>query len=133
MIRFVSWLVSLGLLVAGVVFAVTNRTLVTISLEPLYFITDLPLCGEGAVCGLEAPIYLVVLASIALGFLWGGLSAYSSGSGARRQARTMAYEASKATREAVRLREQVTKLEAEKAAAHMATPDELPAPTSDDA
>ncbi|HUZ72201.1 MAG TPA: lipopolysaccharide assembly protein LapA domain-containing protein [Stellaceae bacterium] len=72
--RLVHWVVTAPVAVVAVLFAVSNRTAVTVTLWPLP-------------ARLEAPLYLVVLLTLLVGFLAGELVAWINGGRARRAAR----------------------------------------------
>ena len=75
--RLVHWVVTLPVAVVAVLFAVSNREGVTVTLWPL------PV-------RLEAPLYLVVLLALVAGFLVGELIAWINAGRARRLARERA-------------------------------------------
>ena len=104
LIRLIVWLVSLAMIPVVMAFSVSNRGPVEVSLEPIPYVV-------------EAPLYLVVLAAVGIGLVWGGLGAWTSGARSRRLARDRAYEASKAKREVSTLKDTVLNLEAAKAEA----------------
>lgn len=87
--------VPLGLLL--LFFAMANRGSVRIGLDP--FAT-----GEGAP-SVEAPLFLVVLASAAAGVVAGSLSSWFSGRRYRREAKEARNEAKRARAEVQELRE----------------------------
>lgn len=76
--KFISRVVAVPIAIIVVAFAIANRHLIEVSLDPLPFTVGLPL-------------YLVVIGALALGFAAGAGAAWLSGYGARCQARgTMA-------------------------------------------
>lgn len=75
--RLVHWVVTLPVALVVVLFAVSNRESVTVTVWPL------PV-------RLEAPLYLVVLLALLAGFLVGELVAWINGARARRLARERA-------------------------------------------
>lgn len=75
--KLVHWLVTLPLALVLVVFAVSNRAGVTLTLWPF------PL-------SLEAPVYLVVLLALLIGFLVGELVAWINSRRWRREAKLRA-------------------------------------------
>ncbi len=75
--RLIHWVVTLPLAVIVVLFAVSNRESVTVTVWPL------PV-------RLEAPLYLVVLLALLIGFLVGELIAWINAGRARRLARERA-------------------------------------------
>jgi len=76
-VKLVHWLVTLPLAIILVIFAVSNREGVIVTLWPL------PVT-------LEAPLYLVVLLALFAGFLVGELVAWINGRRWRREARRRA-------------------------------------------
>jgi uncharacterized integral membrane protein len=76
-VRLVHWIVTLPVALVVVLFAVSNREGVTVTLWPL------PV-------RLEAPLYLVVLLALVAGFLVGELIAWINAGRARRLARERA-------------------------------------------
>ena len=75
--RLIHWIVTLPVALVAVLFAVSNREGVTVTLWPL------PV-------RLEAPLYLVVLLALVAGFLVGELIAWINAGRARRLARERA-------------------------------------------
>lgn len=71
-----SWIVSLPLLFLAVLFALSNRQAVTLDLWPFEV-------------GLTLPLYLLFLATLFIGFLFGGLAAWLSAGRQRRRAREL--------------------------------------------
>ena len=63
--RFLSWLITLPLTVAAVLFALSNRDAVTLKLWPLPFET-------------VAPMYLAILLSVVVGVILGGFVTWNS-------------------------------------------------------
>lgn len=74
--RFIYWSVTALIALLVVVFAVSNRAMVTLTLFPLP-------------AGLDAPLYLVVIVAVALGFLAGALVAWLRAGRHRRDARLL--------------------------------------------
>lgn len=72
--RYVSWIITVPLLLIGVLFAVVNRGPVEISLWPL----DIRL---------QAPLFVIVLLSAFVGFVLGGVAHWSANSRRRRRQR----------------------------------------------
>ncbi len=72
--RFIYWFVTALIALVVVVFAVSNRALVTLTLFPLP-------------AALDAPLYLVVIAAVVLGFVIGALVAWLGAGRHRREAR----------------------------------------------
>jgi uncharacterized integral membrane protein len=85
-VKHFSWIVTLPITVAVIVFAISNRTPVEIDLFPLPWHPVLP-------------AYLLVLASLFAGFLIGGAIAWLAGAAQRRRARRLAAEADLLSRE----------------------------------
>ena len=75
-VKALFWLLYLPLLVLVAAFAAANRQDVDISLDPLPF-------------GLTVPLFLVVLASVLVGLVAGGVSSWLSGWHWRRSARRL--------------------------------------------
>lgn len=72
--RYLSWIITLPLALIAVLFAVSNRELVTLSLWPLPFTMD-------------APLYLASLVALVVGFLGGGTIAWYAQRHVRKKAR----------------------------------------------
>jgi putative membrane protein len=85
-VKHFSWLITLPVTVAVVVFAVSNRTPVEIDLFPFPSHPVLP-------------AYLLVLGSLFCGFLIGGAIAWLAGAPQRRRARRLTIEADLLSRE----------------------------------
>jgi lipopolysaccharide assembly protein A len=75
-VRFIYWSITALVALLVVVFAVSNRAMVTLALFPLP-------------AALDAPLYLVVIAAVALGFLVGALVAWLGAGKHRRDARLL--------------------------------------------
>lgn len=69
-----SWIITVPFLVIGVVFAVANRQGVEVSLWPFGI-------------QVQAPLFLIILGALFVGFLIGGLTSWFSAGGRRRAAR----------------------------------------------
>lgn len=89
--KYILWVVSLPVMVLAVVFAVANRHMTQIDLWPLDMSVDIPM-------------YIVVLVSLFVGFLLGGIVAWVSAGSARGRARSALYRAEQLERENARLR-----------------------------
>jgi uncharacterized integral membrane protein len=76
-VKLIHWLVTLPLAILLVIFAVSNRDGVLVTFWPLPVV-------------LEAPLYLVVLLALFVGFLVGELVAWVNGRRWRREARRRA-------------------------------------------
>ncbi|MFP5515965.1 MAG: lipopolysaccharide assembly protein LapA domain-containing protein [Alphaproteobacteria bacterium] len=72
--RHISWIVTLPVALVAILFAISNRGIVTLSLWPLPFTLD-------------TPVYLAALAALVLGFLAGGFIVWNSQRRHRRRAR----------------------------------------------
>ncbi|MEM7170812.1 MAG: lipopolysaccharide assembly protein LapA domain-containing protein [Pseudomonadota bacterium] len=94
--KYVLWIISLPLTIVIVVFALANQQSATIDLWP--FGLTVP-----------APVYLIVLLSLLVGFLLGGLVAWLSAGRARSNARHARHEAQALSRENDRLKKQSSK------------------------
>ncbi len=96
---FLRVIVYIPLALVFLFFAMANRGPVKISLDPFPG-------GELGGPSFQAPLFLVVLASIAIGVLAGGLSSWLSHRPVRRAAREARAEAQKAVGQVERLRQQ---------------------------
>lgn len=96
--RYLSWLLTLPITVAVVLFAISNRDPVTLRLWPF---PD----------AFAAPVYLAGLLVLFGGFLLGGLAAWMSGRPHRLTARTLADRADRLERELRDAREQLVLVE----------------------
>jgi lipopolysaccharide assembly protein A len=85
-VRLFHWLVTAPVALVLVVFAVSNRAVVTVTLWP--FPVEI-----------SAPVYLLVLLSLLVGFLVGMLVAWIGGRSSRRAARAHAKRADSLKRE----------------------------------
>ncbi len=74
--KLIRRILALLIAVVAVLFAVSNRGAVTLGLWPLPFVVDVP-------------VYLAVLGAGVIGFLFGGLVAWSAGGRWRRRARDL--------------------------------------------
>ena len=91
--RRLSWLISIPVTLITVIFAVWNRQSVTIDLFPLPFAPVLP-------------AYLLVLGSLLIGFILGGLTAWVAARPIRRRTRRLRAETDALAREVADLRAQ---------------------------
>lgn len=73
--KLIRWIIGLPLAAIAIIFAVSNRQMVTVELWPLPWTADLPL-------------YLLSLGTIAVGVVIGGIFAWASGSHRRAQSRS---------------------------------------------
>ena len=72
--KLIRWLIGLPLAAVAIIFAVSNRQMVTVELWPFPWTADLPL-------------YLLSLGTLAVGIVIGALFAWTSGSHKRAQTR----------------------------------------------
>ncbi len=72
--RLIGWLLGVPFAAVAIVFAVSNRAPVVVDLWPLPW-------------AVQAPLYLFVLAALAIGFLVGGLVAWVNSLAVRRRIR----------------------------------------------
>ena len=91
------WTIYLPLAVAILWFALANRGSVEISLDALR-------TGDLADYTFRAPLFLVVMAAMAIGVLAGGTASWLSHSGVRRAARLARADAAKAQSELDKMR-----------------------------
>ena len=84
--RWLSWILLLPLGVAVIVFSVSNRAVTKVDFWPFGFIVELP-------------VFAIVLASLLLGFVLGGIVAWLSNTKKRSQARAAKREAASARSE----------------------------------
>ncbi len=87
-----SWLFAIPFALCIILFAVSNREIVTISLFPLPFLWDMPL-------------FVLVLGAMIFGFLWGGVAVWVADNKLRKRVR-------EETRIARKLKESVLREEA---------------------
>jgi uncharacterized integral membrane protein len=91
-LRYVSWIISLLFAVVLILFAVSNRETVAVSLWPFFQ------------QGLEMPVFLAVLVPLALAFLVGWLAAWWRAGHHRRESRKRADRIDRLAAEVRRLR-----------------------------
>ena len=84
--KYLSWILTFPLGIVAIVFAVANRTGVTLNLWPLGI-------------KIEAPLFILVLGSLLVGLIVGGVIAWLSGGAARQRGREAMYNAQSAERE----------------------------------
>lgn len=72
--RYFTWIITVPVAIIAVLFAISNRDLVTLNLWPLPY-------------ELTIPIFLAVLVAVVIGFLAGGLVAWTGAGRYRRAAR----------------------------------------------
>jgi lipopolysaccharide assembly protein A len=107
-----SWIVTLPIAVAAVLFAVSNREPVTIEIWPLPW-------------QIQAPAFLILLGSLAVGLIIGLLLSWLTGGERRQRARELAHENERLAAELDELRRQAA--ERSRTTSQPATPN-LPAP-----
>lgn len=108
--RRISWIVTLPLMLALVVFSLANRGEVSLDLWPFKDSITLPLAW-------------LLLAALFVGLLVGGGVAWLSGARHRRRARELRFDKTHLERETIRLKREVERL---KAAASPGAPQALP-------
>ncbi|MGA0395368.1 MAG: lipopolysaccharide assembly protein LapA domain-containing protein [Rhodospirillales bacterium] len=91
--RWLSWIVMLPLAAAAIVFSVSNRAVTPVDFWPFGFIVELPVFG-------------IVLASLLLGFVIGGLVAWWGNARQRSRARAAEPETVRVRSELAALREE---------------------------
>ncbi len=96
--RIFSWIILTPLVLALILFAASNRADVVLRLWPFDY-------------ELTAPVSLVGVAGLFLGFLWGAVMVWISGGVARGRARREAHRADLAERENQRLKTDIEVLE----------------------
>jgi uncharacterized integral membrane protein len=74
-VKLIRWLIGLPLAAVAIIFAVSNRQMVTVELWPFPWTVDLPL-------------YLLSLGTLAVGIVIGAVFAWTSGSHKRAQTRS---------------------------------------------
>ena len=92
--RWLSWILLLPLGVAVVVFSVSNRAATQVDFWPFGYIVELP-------------VFAIVLTSLLLGFVLGGIVAWLSNAKNRSHARAANRDATSARRELAALRREV--------------------------
>ena len=75
--RLLSWIILLPVALAVAVFSVVNRESVALDLWPLPFTAETPVF---------VPVFVIVLFSVFVGFVWGGVVTWISAAGRRRRA-----------------------------------------------
>ena len=96
-LRFLRWVLFLLVALIVVVFMVQNREPVEVSLWPLPFVVP-------------APLWLVIVGFLMLGFLLGVTSAWLSGGGTRKRARDLARANAEKAQQISQLNQQVATL-----------------------
>lgn len=84
--KYVSWILTVPIMIVAVVFAVTNRSAATLNLWPLGITV-------------EAPLFILVLGSALFGIVVGGVIAWLSAGRQRRRVREAESRAATAERE----------------------------------
>lgn len=102
MLRAFSWIITLPLLAIAVIFAVNHRQVVPIDLWPL------PM-------EVAAPLYVLVLVGIFVGFLIGGVLTWLSQGRHRRRARQRRYRVEQLERDLESVQKKLDALKAEQA------------------
>ena len=96
--KVISWIISLPLALVIIVFSLVNRDAATVDLWPFPVSVDIPL-------------FALILASLMIGVLWGGLAAWMAAGRARKRAREMTRRADSAEMEVRHLEERAARLE----------------------
>lgn len=96
MISFLKWLILVPLALVAVAFAVANRQGVTVSFDP--FSSDMPAFA------LSGPLFIVIILTVVVGVLLGGIAAWLGQGRYRRQARVTKREADELRAEVSRLK-----------------------------
>lgn len=112
--KYLSWIITVPLLAIAVIFAVQHREPVVLDLWPL------PI-------QLQPPLYLVVLLSIFVGFLIGGIVTWLSQGRHRRRARERRFRIEDLERELAAARRKTEQLEAEAASRRQTEQQQQPA------
>ena len=103
--RRISWIVTLPLMLALVVFSLANRGEVSLDLWPFNASTP------------PMPLFVPLLGALFIGLLIGGTAAWLSAAKVRRRARELSFDKSHLEREVIRLKRDVERAKA------AATPD----------
>lgn len=88
--KHLSWIIAFPFAVIVISFAVSNPEPVALRVWPVPYM-------------LEAPVFLVVLASVGFGIVWGGLTAWAGGMRVRSRMRRAEVQAEAARRDVRRL------------------------------
>lgn len=105
--RHLSWIITVPVALLAISFAVSNREWIDLTIWPLPF-------------ALSAPLYLLVLGGLALGFLIGALLTWFGQHGHRRDAKQRAQRIRELTAEVNRYRDREKTVEEESARAREA-------------
>jgi uncharacterized integral membrane protein len=119
-VRYLSWIISIPIALLAISFAVSNREAIDLTVWPLPFV-------------LAAPVYLLVLLTLVLGFIVGGLVAWGGQHHHRREARRSRERIRQLTAELQTYREQEAKREEERRRAAEAARVEAAARAGDEA
>ncbi len=95
--KLLSWIFWVPVGVILIIIAISNRQIVTFSIDPL--------SGIDPFFILSLPLYLLLFAAILFGILFGGIAAWLAQGKWRKSARHMTEEAAKWREEATQLRE----------------------------
>lgn len=99
--RYLSWIITVPIALLVISFAVSNREAVDLTIWPLPFV-------------MAAPVYLLVLLTLVLGFIIGGLVAWGGQHHHRREARRGRERIRQLTEELQTYRDQEAKREEER-------------------
>lgn len=99
--RYLSWIITVPLLVIAVIFAVNHRGVVALDLWPLAL-------------QFELPLYLAILVSVFAGFLAGGFVVWVAQGRHRARARQRRYRVEELERELAFLKRKLDKAEADR-------------------
>jgi len=96
--KFLSWVISIPLALVIIIFSLVNREAVTVSFWPFPAAMDIPL-------------FALILATLMVGILWGGLAAWLAAGRARKRAREMSRRADTADMEIRHLEDRNARLQ----------------------
>jgi uncharacterized integral membrane protein len=88
MLRFLKYLVLAPIAVALLAFAYANRHIVSVSFDPLA-------SGDASALSIDAPLFAVIIASVMIGIVSGGVTTWFSQGRHRRLARKLRSESEK--------------------------------------
>ncbi|MEX2449728.1 MAG: LapA family protein [Rhodospirillales bacterium] len=89
--RWLSWIILLPLAAAVIVFSVTNRGVIKVDFWPFGYL-------------IELPVFAIVLTSLLIGFVLGGIVAWITGAARRLRGRAAERDAAQLRRELAELR-----------------------------
>ena len=89
--RWLSWILLLPLAAAVIVFSVTNRGVIKVDFWPFGYL-------------IELPVFAIVLTSLLIGFVLGGIVAWITGTSRRLRGRAAERDAAQLRRELAELR-----------------------------